>query len=154
MDEEPRPLQVREELVAEPDALVRALDEPRHVGDRELASVGRLDGAEHRRDRRERIVRDLRLRVRDPPQERGLAGVREPEQRRVGEELQPELELALLPGLADLCDARRLIGRRREALVACPAEPAAGHDGSRARVGEIGDEPPLRVEDLRADRDA
>ena len=34
--EHPRPLEVREELVAEADALARALDQPGHVGDDEL----------------------------------------------------------------------------------------------------------------------
>ena len=46
--ERPRALEVREELVAEPDALARALDQPGDVGDDELAPVGRLDRAEHR----------------------------------------------------------------------------------------------------------
>ena len=46
--EAPRALEVREELVAEADALARALDQPGHVGDDELAAVGRLDRAEHR----------------------------------------------------------------------------------------------------------
>ena len=44
-----RALEMREELVPEPDALARALDQPRDVGDDELPAVRRLDGAEHRR---------------------------------------------------------------------------------------------------------
>ena len=46
--EHPRPLQVREELVTEPRALARALDQARDVGDRQLPPVRRVDGAEHR----------------------------------------------------------------------------------------------------------
>ena len=41
MHEQPGALQVREELVAEPDALARALDQPGHVRDGQLAPVGR-----------------------------------------------------------------------------------------------------------------
>ena len=51
--------------MAEPDALGGALDQPRNVGDDELAAVRRVDRAEHRLERRERVVGDLRLRVGD-----------------------------------------------------------------------------------------
>ena len=48
VDEQPSALEVREELVPEADALARALDQPGHVGDRQLPAVGRLDRSEHR----------------------------------------------------------------------------------------------------------
>ena len=63
--EQPRALDVGEELVAEPGARARALDQPRDVGEHELALVG-LDRAEHRLERRERVVGDLRPRARQP----------------------------------------------------------------------------------------
>ena len=97
--------------MAEPDALARALDQPGHVGDDELAAVRRLDRAEHRLERRERILGDLRPRVRDPREQRRLAGVRQADERRVGEQLQAQLDVALLAGQADLGEARRLPGR-------------------------------------------
>ena len=56
---------MREELVPEADALARALDQPRHVGDDKLPPVGRLDRAEHGLQGRERVVGDLRARVRE-----------------------------------------------------------------------------------------
>jgi hypothetical protein len=59
---------MREELVAQADALARAFDQARHVGHHELALV-RLDGAEHRLEGREGVLGDLRLRVRDPGKE-------------------------------------------------------------------------------------
>ena len=40
VDEQPRALEVREELVAEPGALARALDQAGNVRDDELALVG------------------------------------------------------------------------------------------------------------------
>ena len=51
-------LDVAEELEAEALALARALDEAGHVGDR-VADVARLDDAEVRVQRRERVVGDL-----------------------------------------------------------------------------------------------
>ena len=48
--EQSRPLEVREERVPQADALARALDQPGHVGDGELAAVGPVDRAEHGRD--------------------------------------------------------------------------------------------------------
>ena len=97
-------LEMGEELVPEPDALARALDQARHVRNRELPAVGPVDRAEHRRQRRERVVGHLRLRIRDPPQERRLAGVRQPGAGGVGHQLEVELELVALarhPRLGD-----------------------------------------------------
>ncbi len=74
-----------------------------------------------------------------------------PAERRVGEQLEPELELALLAGKPGLGVARRLSRRRREALVAAAAEPAAGDDDARAGSGEVGYQLVVFVEDLRPD---
>ena len=134
VQQEPRALEMREELVAEADALARAFDQSRHVGDDELPTVRRLDRAEHRRERRERIVGDLRPRVRDARQQRRLARVRQPDERGVGEQLQAQFDRALLPGHADLGEARRLPRRRRVALVAAASAPSLGHDDSRSRA--------------------
>ena len=73
--EQPRALDVGEEVVPEPGALARALDQPRDVGHDELA-VARLEHAEHRLERRERVVGDLRRRARQAREQRGLARVR------------------------------------------------------------------------------
>ena len=153
MQEQARPLEVREELVPEADAFARAFDQARHVGDRELAPVGRLDRSEHGRERREGIVRDLRLRVRDAPQQRGLAGVGEADECGVGEQLQPQVELQLFSREAGLGEARSLARRRREALVAATRAAAARHDDARTGMCEIREQLSL-VEDLGADRHA
>ena len=150
MHEHPRALEVSEELVAEPDALARALDQPGHVGDDELAPVRGLHRPEHRRERRERVFGDLRPGVRDSRQERRLARVRETHERGVGEELEAELDLPLLAGQADLGEARRLPARPREVLVAAPAGAALRHDNARAHLREVGGEL-LALEDLRPD---
>ena len=85
VDEQPRPLEVREELVAEARLPGGALDQAGNVRDGQLPAVRRVDRPEHRLERRERVVGDLRLRIRDPPQERRLAGVRQADERSVGD---------------------------------------------------------------------
>ena len=154
MDQRARTLEVREELVPEPDSLARALDQTGHVGDDELAAVGRLEGAEYRLQRRERIVGDLRLRVRDAGEERRLAGVRQADERRVGEQLQLQLDVVLLTRRTDLCEPRHLPGRRDEASVAAPALAALGEHHARTGVREVGEEVAVLGEDLRPDRHA
>ena len=141
VDEHARPLQMREELVSEPRALARALDQARDVGDGQLPAVRRVDGAEDRRDRRERVLRDLRLRVRDPPQERRLARVREADERRIREQLQPQLEVALLAGQPDLGEPRRLTRRGCEATIASTSRPAPNEHDAGTRAREVGHEP-------------
>ena len=154
VDEQPRPLEVSEELVAEADALARPLDQPRDVGDRQLPAARRVHGAENRSERRERVVGDLRLRVRDPAEQRRLAGVRQADERCVGHQLEPEVELELLAGHPDLGEPRRAARRRREPPVATPAEAAARGDHARTRAREVGDQLAVLGEQLRPHRDA
>ena len=153
VDQQARPLEVGEELVAEADARARPLQQAGDVGDRHLAAVVGLDRAEHRLDGRERVVGDLRPGVRDPAQERRLAGVGEPEQRRVGHELEPQLEPHLIAGLAHLGRLGRPAAGRRVVAVARAARAAPRHGDARARVGQVGDQL-VGVADphLRADR--
>ena len=151
VDEQPRALEVGEELVTEAGAVGRALDEPRDVGDGELALLRPVHDAEHGLERRERVVGDLRLRVRDAAKERRLARVREAGERRVDHELEPELELELVAGQARLGEARRLPSRRREARVAAAALAPARDDDAAVRRGQVGDEALVGVDELRAD---
>jgi len=65
MQQQARPLDVAEEAVAEAVALVSPLDEPGDVGDHERPLVGRLDDAQMRLERRERVVGDPGPRGRD-----------------------------------------------------------------------------------------
>jgi hypothetical protein len=154
VDEESSSLEMGEELVAQACAVSGALDEPRDVGDRELPCGWPVDHAEDRLERRERIVRHLRLRVRDAAQKRRLARVRQTRERRVDHELEAQLEVDLVPWKPGLREARRLPRRSREPCVAAPALAAPRSDEPRVFRGEVGDKPVVRVEELRADRDA
>ena len=156
VDEQSSPLEVREEVVPEADPLARALDQAGDVRDRELRAVGRLDRAEHGLQRRERVVGDLGRRVRDPPEERGLAGVRQPGERGVGDELEAQLEAPLRPREARLGEARRLTGRRREPRVAAPPayRPARRPPASPGARGRRRARPPRRAPACRPARPA
>ena len=124
VDQQPRALDVGEEVVAEAGAGARALDQPGDVGDHELA-VGGLERAEVRLQRRERVAGDLRLRAREPRDQRRLAGVRQPHEPDVGEQLEVQLDQALLAVETLLGHPRRLPRRARELPVPAPAGAAA-----------------------------
>ena len=97
-----------------------------------LRSSLRRDDAEVRRQRRERVVGDLRPRRRDARDQRRLAGVREADQADVGEQLQLEPQVLVFAGLARLHLARRAVGGRREPRVAHAAAAAAGDEHALA----------------------
>ncbi len=145
-------LEVGEELVTEADTLARALDQAGHVCDGQLAAVRAVDDPENRRERRERIVGHLGLRVRDAPQERRLAGIRQAGAGCVGHQLQTQVELAGGTGQPGLREAGRLTRRRGEGRVAPAALSPAGHDRTDAGLGEVDDERAVGdVVDLRPD---
>ena len=82
-----------------------------------------VDRAEHRLERRERVVGDLRLRARQPGEQRRLAGVREAHEPGVGEQLQVQLEPALLARQATLGEPRRLAVEVAKRLLPRPPAP-------------------------------
>ena len=152
--EQARPLEVRQELVPEAHSLARALDQPRHVCDGELARrVGRVDRPEHGCERRERILRHLRPGVRDAGQERRLAGVRQTDESGIRQELEPEIERRLFAEQTRLGEARGPAGRRREVLVAAAGQPSPRDDDARIGRGEIRDQAAVLVEHLGPDGD-
>src|SRR5690606_26731206 len=105
------------------------------------AAAVRLD-ADHAQVRvkgGERIVRDLRRRRRDRADEGALAGVREAQQADVGQQLQFELEQALLALLARRRLPRRAVGRALEVHVAQAALAAARDQQALAVAGEVAD---------------
>jgi hypothetical protein len=81
------PLDVAKELQAKPAASARPGHEPRDIRDGE-DDVARLDDAEVGHERGEGVVGDLGLRSRHRRDQRGLAGIREADQRDVGDGLQ------------------------------------------------------------------
>ena len=141
VDEDPRPLDVAQERVPEPGARAGALDQPGHVGDGRppLVVLAEVHDPEVRLERRERVVGDLGRGRGDRREDRGLAGVRQPDQADVGDQPQLEPEPALGAGLALLGVLGRLVGGRLEVRV---AEPAAAAARDHRRSGRRRRDPP------------
>ena len=143
------PLQVPQERKPKPTALARALDQPRHIGDHE-ARVPGFGNAEVRRQRCERIVGNLRPSSRQPRDQRGLSGIRKPNQPDVRDDLELEQERPLFAEIATLREARRAPARRDERPVPPPAASARGRDELAACPDEIGNSRSVVVFDDRA----
>ncbi len=142
-------LDVAQERVAQALALGRTLDEARDVGEHELMVLEAHD-TEVRFERGERVVRDLRLRRAHRRDERGLARVREADQRGVGEQLHLEAQPVLLAVLALLSEARRATRVRQEARVAAAPLPALGREVAVAVTHEVGEQLAVTVTHARA----
>ena len=129
--------------MAEPGALRRALDQPGDVGEDDLAVIA-VDRPQHRRQRRERVVGNLRRRPGQPRQQRGLAGVRQPDQPDVGQQLQPQLDpvrLPVVPLSANRGACRVELANR---LLPCPPRPPCGDHRPLSRLDQI-DALPVQV---------
>src|SRR5262249_10584626 len=96
------------------------------------AEVGVLGG--------ERVVGDLGVGARQPAEQGGLAGVGQPDQPGVGDDLQLQGDPAFLAGGARLELARRAVGGRGERLVAAAAAPAGGDGDLLAGAGEVAED--------------
>ena len=93
--------------------------------------------AEHRRERRERVVGDLRPCAGEARQQRGLAGVGDADEADVGDQLQAQLDPPVLARKAALAETGRLARRSGELLVAPPAAAAASRDDALARLEQV-----------------
>ena len=131
MHQQPRALDVPQELRAEASAFVGALDQAGDVGDHEadfLVRVAHRDHAEIRLKSGEGIIGNLRTRRRNARDQRGLADVGIADQADIREQLQFEAEGALFAGTSVFVLARRLVSRGGEAGVAAAAASAVGDD--------------------------
>ena len=103
--------------------------------------------------RGERIVGDLRLRRAHLGEQRRLAGIRQPDDAGIRDQLEAQPDGQLLAGLAGIGVARRAIGGGLEAGIAEAAVAALRQHGLLAHLGEIGQQGlAVLVIDLRAGR--
>src|SRR5205085_12681550 len=131
------PFDVTEEPVAEASPFGGALDQARDVGDHEPTVAS--EDAEVRRERGERIVRDLGPRGGQRAEERRLAGVRKPDETEVRDGVELELEGTLLALLAGLRHPGDAVLRPGEPCVPSSAAPASGAARARYLSDEVGD---------------
>ncbi len=125
VDEEPRALDVSQELVPETGSARSALDQTRDVRDHELAFLA-LERPKDRLERRERIIGDFGVRPREAGEQRRFPRVGQPDQPDIGDQLQLQRDPCLIARQTALGEAGRLVGRAREALVAAAARTATG----------------------------
>ena len=155
MDQKPGPLHMPEELDPEPLTSMRALDQPRYVGQHERSKLAQIDDAEVRCERGKRVIGDFGARRRDARDQRRLAGVRKADDPGVGDHLQIEEQDALRAYGPRLRLARRLVRRGGEHRVAACATPPGGDHYFMLRRGQVGDEiGPFLGADHRAGRHA
>ncbi len=154
VEQRPAALDMAEEARTEARAFVRALDQAGNVGHHELA-LADPHHAQPGMQRRERIIGDLGPRIAVRRQERRLAGVGQPDQPDVGDQLQPQPDIALLARPALVGAARRAVGRGLEMQVAVAAVATLEQHDPLADLGEVGQQRlVVVVEDLRAARQA
>jgi len=137
VDQRPGPGDVPEEPQPQAAPLVGALDQPGDVRHHEPV----LDVARHtevRLERGERVGGDLGPGRRETGQQGRLPGIRQSDQRHVGDHPELEVEGALLPRLAPLSAARHPVAARYEGGVAPAAASPAGHHRRRALTDQVG----------------
>ena len=139
------PLQVPQEFQPESSATRCARNEARHVGDGEHTTGG-LHDAEVGLQCGERIVGDLRLGRREHRHQRRLARRREANESDVGDGLQFENEIAVLPLLTEEREARRLARLGRQRRVAESATSARGGVERRTLPDQVGKDRSVLVE--------
>src|SRR5262249_6599450 len=153
MDQQPRALDMPQELDAQPMPQVRAFNQPGDVGDHEAAEIIELHDSQLRLKRGERIIGDLGPRRRETRDQGRLSGIGEPDQADVGKQLQLEPEPALLAGMAGLVFRRRLVSGSGEAGISASSAPALCGEKAFARSCEIVELiAGIRVIDHRANR--
>ena len=150
VQDETRPLHMAQEVMSEPHAIRRTLDEPRNVSHDEALLIVRLHDAEHGRECRKVVVGDLRARRRTGRDETGFPDARIADKPHVREQLQLEDEFAALPRLAELRERRRAVRGICEFRIPASAAPAADNDRLRIDLGEIGEHLARRL--IRHDR--
>jgi hypothetical protein len=126
VQQHPRPLDVAQELVPQPDAAMRTLDQARDVCQHESEVIA-LSHAKVWLQRGEWVVADFRGGRRQRRQQAGLPDVRVPDQADVSDCLELQHQPARLARLTLLGHRWRLVRGRHEVNVAQPATTAPRH---------------------------
>ena len=134
------PFDMAQELMPQPDPLVRTLDQGGDIGDLQPAEVGIFQGSDDGIDRGKGIRRDLGMRMRQPAEQGRLAGIRITHQPDVGHELQLEPQRSFLTFCSFGKFTRRLVGGGLVMNVADAAAAALGHHQFLAGLKQFSEE--------------
>src|SRR5437899_5482881 len=139
-----------EEFEPEPCPGMGALDQSGQIRHDERGIFRQLDDAQHRLQRGEGVIANLRPGGAGGRQERRFAGIGKTDEARVRDQLQLQPKPARLPGLAQLGEARRLPGRGLEAGITPPAPSSAPDHEPLIRRHQVRDRLSFLVLDQRA----
>lgn len=139
MQENPCALDMAKEPVADTDALMRAFDQSRNIGNDEFARID-AGNAQIRMQGGEGIIGDFRLGCRHAGKKCRLAGIRLAEKTGIGDQFQPQPQIALFAFESRISAARRLVGRCLEVQIAKAAIAALGKTVALAHGGKIVDQ--------------
>ena len=139
MDEQPAPVDVPQEVVAQAGPLRSPLDDAGDVGHDEGDPLLHIDHPQVGEQGGEVVVGDLGLGPAHHAEEGGLAHVGKAHQPHVGQQLQLQNDLPGLAGVARLGEAGHLTGGGGEVLVA-PAPPAALTEDEGLVPGDVLDD--------------
>ena len=134
VQQQARAREVAQELVAQPGAFGRALDQSGNVGDDEAPVLGHAHHAQVGVQGGEGIVGDLRAGGRYRADEGRFAGVGHAQQADVGEQLQFQAQFARFARLAQGALARRAVGAGLEMQIAQAAFAARARSAPFARA--------------------
>src|SRR5262245_12806834 len=137
MQQQLRPFEMPEKPVTKSVSFVRAFDQSGNVRNDEGVEVTKIDHTQVRFQRREWIISNLRSRRRNSGNESWPAGIREPDEANIGEQLQLHLQFDFFAGTSLLMVTRRTIRRRRKVSVPKSAAPTARRAPARAVQVEI-----------------
>ena len=137
MHEHTRALNVAEELSSQSVAVVRAFDQPGHIGHHECSVVSGLHYAQIRNQGSKRIIRNLRFGRGKPGDQGGFTGIRETHQANVSEQLQRETDSREFAGLPFFVFGGSLVCGRGEPSVTPAAASAVRCNPALSRSGEI-----------------
>jgi len=126
--------------VAQSAVFARALDQARHVANREPLPVGVFDDSDLRMQRGERIRRDFRARAGNGREQRGLASVRIADEADFSDDAQLKQKIAFVAWFARLRESRRLARSGGEIAIAQSAASAFAQDKLLSVRGEVGDQ--------------
>src|ERR1700685_4274897 len=126
-----------QEADSETRALGGTLDQPGNIGHHKAAMLTAVDYAQVRIQGGKGIVGHARPRRREGANQRRLAGIRQPEQADIGNDLEFQSQGALLTRQSRTELSRRAVGARLEAGVAPSTLAALRHFELLARAGQI-----------------
>ena len=152
VDQHPAALDMAEEPVTDPGPVGRAFDQARDVGEDEFAVLV-PHHSELRGERGKGVIANLGFGVGDLVDEGRLARIGQPEQARVGEQLEPQPDIHLAAQFAGLVLARGAVGAGLVRSVAASAHAALEQHDFLPDLGHVEQHRlAVVVEHLRAER--